>query len=150
MANRNIYNLGMYAATCVAGIWGWNYYQDQNRNLTIDEKYEKYGGDKRRLVEQRVQNALMFKKIKEQAGIKEKDLPKAPETETQLVGRMEGRKNEDVLAERKKLKAAQELAEGEEEKPVKKTRKKKKRKTQEETEDADADGKPEWISRNLS
>ena len=126
MANRNIYNLGMYTLSCVAGAAGWFYYQSENKNLSVEEKYEKFGGDKQRLVEQRVQNALMFKKIKERAGIKEEELPvKKPEAP---VLRMEGRKNEDVLAERKKATEGETTATDAEEIVVKKVKKKKKKK----------------------
>ena len=103
MANRNIFNLATYGLSCVAGVGSWVYYQNQNQNLTLEEKYEKFGGDKTQLAEERVRNALMYKKIRERAGIKEEELklPK-PEAPPKIL-RMEGRKNEDVLAERKKL-----------------------------------------------
>merc|ERR1712168_688477 len=102
------------------------YYQSENKNLSQEEKYEKFGGDRTRLVEQRVQNAIMFKKIKERAGIKEEEIPtKKPDAP---VVRMEGRKNEDVLAEKKKSTEEGTAVTDAEPVAVKKVKKKKKKK----------------------
>lgn len=120
------------------GIAAYAYYGNKDKNMTMDEKYAKYGGDRRKLmemtVEDRAKNALLFKKIRENAGMKEEELPKpeSAQKEKKLAGRMEGRRNEDVLAARKKLQESEESLE--EEKPVKKKKRKKKR-AQETTEE---------------
>jgi len=137
MANKYIFNMGFYGGSTILGIAAYAYYGNKDKNMTMEEKYAKYGGDRRKLmettVEDKAKNALLFKKIRENAGIKEEELPKpeSAQKEKKLLGRMEGRKK-DVLAARKKLQESEESLE--EEKPVKKKKRKKKR-AQETTEE---------------
>jgi len=64
MANRNIFNMWMCGTLSIVGTGMWFKYQSDNANLTLEEKYEKFGGDKSQLVEERVRKAALIKHIK--------------------------------------------------------------------------------------